>query len=151
MLSLVVSHNAFVTHVEGLSGQWHLTPDEDGVVLEGVTRPFGNSVPSIFERPQPMAGFGAECKRLIDNGKVAGVEGMENLISKVYFSGDPSESFENLLRILDEIAAKAKKIGDAQRVFFQLGFRALLLEESDSFLDLSTCWLRAQENYEMMY
>jgi hypothetical protein len=151
MLSLVVQHNNFVSHLMNISGNWHLTPDEYGTMLEGVARPFGTSVPSIFERPQPMAGFGAECKRLVDNRKIATIEEVSALVSRLHFSENPSESFENLIRILDDIARKAKKIGDSQRLFFQYGFRALLLEESESFLDLSKCWLSAQETFEMMH
>lgn len=152
MLSLVVSHNRLVRQIDTLSNNWHLdteNPSDDDIL--GVARPFGTSVATILERPQPMAGFGAECKRLIDNGKIQSVAEVDTLIDGLHFSGDPAESFNTLLRILEEIAAKAKRIGDSQRIYFQLAFRALLTEESDSYLDLTTCWLKAQENFEMLY
>lgn len=152
MLSLVVSHNRLVAHINTLSNNWHLGSErDDNAEAVGVARPFGTSVATILERPQPMAGFGAECKRLIDNNKIECVADIDSLIDQLHYSGDPEESFNTLLRVLEEIAAKAKRIGDSQRIYFQLAFRALLTEESDSYLDLSTCWLKAQENFEMLY
>lgn len=153
MRGLVVAHNHFVTHVNAQSGAWHLVgsrDDEEGNV-EGVNRPFGKSVPSIFERPQAMAGFGAECKRLVSLGKLSDVNEVNALINETRFSSDPAEAFENLLRILNDIASRSKKIGDSQRAYFQYAFRALLLKESESYLDLSTCWVSAKEMFDVLH
>ena len=147
MKTLLVLYHDFVARIMECAGDWSATSEEEG----GLVRPFGANVPSIFARPQPMAGFGAECKRLLSNGMVDNVETLNDIIPKLFFSEEPSVALEQLLRVLDEIAKKAKRIGDAQRLYFQLAIRALLLPESDSYLDLSACWLRGQENYEMMY
>src|SRR5689334_5631612 len=56
-----------------------------------------------------------------------------------------------LLRNLEQISKKAKRIGDSQRVYFQFAIRALLLPDSDTYCDLSRCWLKGQEDFEMMY
>lgn len=147
MKTLLVSYHQFITHVATASNAWSADTDEE----DAPTRPFGNSVVSVFARPQPMAGFGAECKRLVKNGSINSLLSIEEIVSKLHFSDDPHLALNQLLRILDQIAVKAKRIGDAQRAYFQLAIRALFLPESDSYLDLSRCWLRGQENYEMMY
>lgn len=147
MKTLLVLYHDFIAGIMDRVGDWSATPEDDG----GLLRPFGTNVPSIFARPQPMAGFGAECKRLVSNRIIDNVEALNEIIPKLFFSGEPSVALDQLLQVLDEIAKKAKRIGDAQRLYFQLAIRALLLPESESYLDLSRCWLRGQENYEMMY
>ena len=147
MKSLLVLCHEFIGRIGECAGDWNPNPEDEG----GVVRPFGTNVPSIFARPQPMAGFGAECKRLISHGAIKDVKDLHQLIPKLAFSGEPAEALDQLVQILDEIAKKAKRIGDAQRLYFQLAIRALLLPDSDTYLDLSRCWLKGQENYEMMY
>lgn len=147
MRTLLLSYHRFITHVAAASNNWSADTDEQ----DAPSRPFGNNVISVFARPQPMAGFGAECKRLVKNKSIPDLADIERLIPRLYFSESPDLALGQLLRILDQIATKAKRIGDAQRAYFQLAMRALLLPESDSYLDLSRCWLRGQENYELMY
>lgn len=147
MKTLLVLYHDFISRVAVLAGEWSAAPDDDG----GVVRPFGTNVASIFARPQPMAGFGAECKRLASNRAIQNIEDLHDIIPNLTFSGEPAQALDELLRVLDQIAKKAKRIGDAQRLYFQLALRALLLPDSDTYLDLSRCWLRGQENYEMLY
>lgn len=148
MKTLLILYHDFITKIRDLAGDWGTAGDEDG---GPVIRPFGTNVPSIFARPQPMAGFGAECKRLVSNGVVENIDLLKQIIPKLYFSSEPSTALDQLLQVLDQIAKKAKRIGDAQRLYFQIAIRALLLPSSESYLDLSRCWLKGQENYEMMY
>lgn len=147
MKTLLVLYNDFISKVAQLAGDWSSASEDDG----GVVRPFGTNVASIFARPQPMAGFGAECKRLVVNDQIKNIEDLKEIIAKLSFSEDSAQALDQLLEILDQIAKKAKRIGDAQRLYFQLALRALLLPDSDTYLDLSRCWLKGQENYEMMY
>lgn len=147
MKTLLILYNDFISKVVQLAGDWSPASEDDG----GVVRPFGTNVASIFARPQPMAGFGAECKRLVANGLIKNIEDLNKFINQLSFSEDPHQALDQLLEILDQIAKKAKRIGDAQRLYFQLALRALLLPDSDTYLDLSRCWLKGQENYEMMY
>jgi hypothetical protein len=138
MKTLLVLYHDFIARIADRAGDWSATPEEEG----GLPRPFGANVPSIFARPQPMAGFGAECKRLVSNRTIDNIEALNEIIPKLFFSGEPSVALDQLLQVLDEIAKKAKRIGDAQRLYFQLAVRALLLPESESYLDLSRCWLK---------
>lgn len=152
MRELLLLHDQFVRKVADMSDDWAFL-QENGEEVESneIKRPFGTNVPSIFAKPQAMAGFGAECKRLLQIGAIDDVSSLYEILGNLYFSDDPSISLGNLLIILNDIGAKAKRIGDAQRVYFQFAFRSLLFKESDAHLDLSKCWLRGQEAYEMMY
>ena len=147
MKTLLSLYHRLVRKVKDESGDWSVSTDDDAVV----TRPFGTNVYSILARPQPMAGFGAECKRLIQNRTLNSLDSLGGVIDQLRFKEDAGVALDQLVTILDEIAKKAKRIGDAQRAYFQYAIRALLLPDSECYLDLSRCWLKGQENYEMMY
>ena len=98
-----------------------------------------------------MTGFGAECQRLIHANKLASIDDLLPLIERIHFSRDVDNSMNELLIILDRIANKAKRIGDAQRAYFQFAFRHLLNPNSDCYLDLSGCWLAAEATYTSMF
>lgn len=149
MRSLLMIYHEFIVRVSEQSGGWSYTEDEDDE--EVLARPFGTSIFSILARPQPMAGFGAECKRLLTHGAFKSLDDISALIPRLFFSGDPDQAFRELLQILNEIAQKAKRIGDAQRAYFQFAMRALMLPDSETYLDISRCWLKGQQDYEMMY
>ena len=147
MRHLFIVYHRFIQKVSDLSRSWTALPIEDG----GLANPFGTAVLPIFARPQPMSGFGAECKRLISHRIVRDLDVISREIDRLRFSDEVDVSMEQLLKILEQIARKAKRIGDAQRAYFQFAFRALLLPDNESYLDLSLCWLKGQEDFEMMY
>lgn len=147
MKSLLEHFNRLVARIDDQSDGWSFDND----FSPGVERPFGNSVVSILARSQPMSGFGAECKRLLEKGSISTLHDLGDRISGLHFSGHPNEALSQLITILDHIGKRAKRIGDAQRVYFQLAFRALLLPENNTYQDLSGCWLAAQETYELQY
>jgi hypothetical protein len=149
MLQLLRTYNRLVTRINSLSPSWQ-APDYQRGEFE-VERPFGNFIPSIFSKVQPMTGFGAECQRLVRSGQIKRIEDLMPLIQRCTFRGSPDESLQQLLIILDQIVQTAKKIGDAQRTYFQFAFRQLFNKDSDSYLDLSGCWLAGQAAYKSMF
>jgi hypothetical protein len=161
LLALLASYNGLILRIDEQSGHWRLQqPVQDAEALEDdqprerllVERPFGTNVPSIFGKVQPMTGFGAEVKRLIAIKKIGSIADIQALIDRCTFKDDDAnDGLEGLVLILNQIALTAKRIGDAQRLYFQLCFRHLLNEEAESFGDLSACWLTAQETYNMLY
>ena len=98
-----------------------------------------------------MTGFGSACAHLIKKGKYKSIADVIRRIENINFTDSPGQSLNNLLIVLDEIAKKAKKIGDAQRAFFELSFRELFNEDSDAYLDLTNCWLKAKQKYDTLY
>ena len=147
MRTLLLLHSKLMTQAADLAGGWRAPTEDEG----GPTRPFAPNLTSALSRTQPMTGFGAECKRMLKTGSIKSLDEFDGLIDQLHFSDDPERALNDMLTILDQIAKKAKRIGDAQRVYFQLVFRALFQPESDHRFDLSACWLEAQENYELLY
>lgn len=148
MRDLLVVYNKLVSRISELAQSWTYKPED---YEDPIVRPFASNTASIFARAQAMAGFGAECKRLMSLGQISNLSDLEATIAALQFSGEVEPSLVGLLRILDETGLKAKRIGDAQRAYFQCAFRALLMPESETYTDLSRCWLRGQEIYELSY
>lgn len=152
MQQLLIAFNGFSKAVEQLDNGWaFVMPTDDEGGNNGVVRPFATNVASLFSRTQVMTGFGAECQRLLDQGVYPDLKEIGAQAGNLTFSDEPSIAFEQLMIILDRIGKTAKRIGDAQRVYFQYAFRALLNPNSEAYLDLSKCWLSAEEKYQMMF
>jgi hypothetical protein len=151
LLDLLRAYNKLISRINELSEGWEIGKTEEEENYVSVEKPFGSNVPSVFNRVQAMAGFGAECKRLIKQGKISKISDVENLIRECKFTEDPQEALNQLIQILDQIADRARKIGDEQRAYFQICFRQLLNDETDTFQNLSNCWLAAQETFSVLY
>lgn len=147
MGELLSTYNKFCVHLEDRAGGWAFDPDS----AKDLNRPFGTNIASIFSRTQPMAAFGAECKGLIEKGVYASISEINSAIDHLAFIEDPGAALNQLLVVLNQIGSKAKKIGDAQRFYFQLAFRELLMPQAAQFQNLSGAWVSAQEKYEMLY
>ena len=103
----------------------------------GVTgTPFGNAVYKVFSTSQALTGFGAAVGRMKDRGIVSSFDEIVGMIAELKEDSE-SEWFRNLLVKLNTIKETAKKIGNAQRMFFHYFFRELLNKDSDSYLDLN--------------
>lgn len=148
MQDLLVIYNKLVSRISDLAQGWTYRPEE---YEDPIARPFASNTVSIFSRAQAMAGFGAECKRLITVGQISNLSNLDAAIQALHFTGEVETSLVGLLKILDETGLKAKRIGDAQRAYFQCAFRAMMMPESETYTDLSRCWLRGQEIYELSY
>jgi len=148
MLDLLKVYNRLIKQVDLLAPAWQAHANT--LLDEGVD-PFGTNIYSIFTKVQPMCGFGAECHRLIKLGIFTSLSEIEGVITRTRFAEAPEGCLAELLKILDEIKTDSKKIGDSQRLYFQLLFRMLLTPTSDSFQDLGNSWLAAQQAYTVMY
>jgi hypothetical protein len=147
MSELLACYNNFAKHIFEKSKNWSFDPDR----TPEISRPFGANVAAIFAKTQPMAAFGAECESLLKKGVYSSISEISEQAEKLAFAKNPHESLDQLVLILNQIGGKAKKIGDAQRYYFQLAFRELLLPDATHHLDLSYAWAGAQEKYEMLY
>ena len=112
--------------------------DDDELIEYGISEsPFGKKVSKIFSTSQALTGFGAAVGKMISGmidkleEKIEGYIWMMELLSK-----------------LDRIKVSSKKIGNAQRMFFQYFYRELLNSESDSYLNLDAA---VQNGYKKYY
>lgn len=147
MADLLACYNKLATHVNDNANNWTFDPKR----TPEISRPFGDNVAAIFAKTQPMAAFGAECESLLKKGVYSSISEISDQIDSLEFRANPLRSLDQLILILGQIGGKAKKIGDAQRYYFQLAFRELLLPDAAHHLDLSNAWAGAQEKYEMLY
>ena len=147
MKVLLVLHNKLTRIIPEKADNWSPKIEEEG----GVARPFGSSVHSVLTRAQPMTGFGAECRRLLKTGSIENINEISELLDNLNFPCAPSEGLNDMIEVLDRISKRAKRIGDEQRLYFQLVTRSLLQPESEARYNLSACWLLAEEKYQLLY
>ncbi|MQU62333.1 hypothetical protein GHO25_04220 [Pseudomonas sp. FSL R10-1350] len=105
--------------------------DED---LRTNANPFGREVYKIFNKSQPLTGFGAAIAELMGSGVISGLNDIDDLVPRLVF-GD-----NDLLRLnkyLDDIREESKKIGNGQRIYFKLFFKYLLDRDGSSYLNVS--------------
>ena len=120
--------------------------NDSGQPFEG--RPFGDSVVSIFSKSQPLTGFGAALGKLKDHGAFENFGAVKQLIENRLSADDAPQAIAALLRRLEAIRLRSKKIGNAQRLYFQFFFRELFNQSSDSFCHLETAVAEAYKKYE---
>lgn len=109
-------------------------PDDVEEDLRTNANPFGREVYKIFNKSQPLTGFGAAIAELMGSGVIAGLNDIDNLIPSLVFNDN------DLLRLnkyLDDIREKSKKIGNGQRIYFKLFFKYLLDRDGSSYLNVS--------------
>ncbi|HIE3934541.1 TPA: hypothetical protein ACXNHW_005614 [Pseudomonas aeruginosa] len=127
---------AFDNHFTGWS-----YPDDVDEDLRTTANPFGREVYKIFNKSQPLTGFGAAVAELIATGAIAGLDDIGALVPELVFEEN------DLLRInkfLDDIRGESKKIGNGQRIFFKLFFKYLLDRDGSSYLRVSDSLERAK-------
>ncbi|MCC7681051.1 hypothetical protein [Janthinobacterium sp. FW305-128] len=116
-------------------------PDDVDEDMRTAANPFGREVYKIFNKSQPLSGFGAAIAELISSGTIKGLDDIKSLVPNLEFEEN------DLIRInkfLDDIRGEAKKIGNGQRIFFKLFFKYLLDHDGSSFLKVSDSLERAK-------
>lgn len=119
---------------------WVYPSDVDADLQIGAN-PFGREVYKVFNKSQPLTGFGAAVADLIASGAIAGLGDIDELVPHLDFDD------ADMLRVnkfLDDIRSGYKKIGNGQRIYFKLFFKYLLDRESGSYLKVSESLERAK-------
>lgn len=88
-----------------------------------------------FKRPQALSGFGAAIGLLRDGGDVGSFADLP--IDKIVVGEDPTEFLAALNSSIENINKRAKRIGNAQRLYFRQFFKMLFWKESGCYLNLS--------------
>ncbi|MGC5686129.1 hypothetical protein [Pseudomonas haemolytica] len=128
------AHFMFVDHLQKITNNWEYPDDEDEIPPEYRVqgRPFGSSPYRIFNRTQALTGFGAAAGSLIEQGILKNIIDITALIPRLKID-DHEIQMLHINKCLDEIKKEAKKIGNAQRMFFRYFFRALFDNSQDEF------------------
>jgi len=97
--------------------------------------PFGKSILDIFKKSQVITGFGAGLGGLKDENGLDLIK-VRELFEKINAGSDDWDYvIYQLLKHLDIIKEKSKKIGNDQRYYFRYFFKGLFDIESDSYLN----------------
>lgn len=99
--------------------------------LRTVANPFGREVYKIFNKSQPLTGFGAAVAELIASGAIAGLDEISELSQRLEFG---TNDLLSINKYLDDVRSASKKIGNGQRIYFKLFFKYLLDREGSTFL-----------------
>lgn len=127
-------HSMIKSFDQSLPG-WVYPSDEEDVDenFKTSSNPFGKNLPKIFNRSQPITGFGAAISELVESESIQGFNDLNTLIGKLVISED---DLLLLNKHLDDVKEKSKKIGNGQRIFFRLFFKNLFDKDGRSFLKI---------------
>ena len=110
--------------------------------------PFGKKASKIFSSSQALTGFGAAAGKMKDLNIIKTLEDIVEMLDKLKENNQGYAWMMEMLVRLDVIKSNSKKIGNAQRMFFQYFFRELFNMESDSYLKLEDA---VQNGYNKYY
>jgi hypothetical protein len=129
-------HHSFVDNLQKISGNWEYPDAQDIAPEYHITGlPFGSAPYKIFNRPQALTGFGAAIGSLIDHDVLMNLSDLNTVIPQLKLQ-DANNDLLHINKCLDEIKQEAKKIGNAQRMFFRYFFRNLFdKSQSDYYLN----------------
>jgi hypothetical protein len=88
-----------------------------------------------FKRPQALSGFGAAIGLLRDSNDVESF--LQLPIDQIIVGAEPAEFISRLNASIENINKRAKRIGNAQRLFFRQFFKMLFWRDSGCYLNLS--------------
>jgi len=128
----ISTFHGFVVKINDLAGDGQMN---DEVSTEGSV--WGRTAKQIFKKQQAMAGFGAAVGKLRDNQIINGFSGIEETTSRIELGCDSADFFlAEFNKTMRWISDNTKKIGNAQRMYFQYYFRELFNSQGDGFLSL---------------
>ena len=110
--------------------------------------PFGKKASKIFSSSQALTGFGAAVGKMKELKLIKSLTDIVGMLEKLEESNEGYTWMMEMLVKLDTIKSSSKKIGNAQRMFFQYFFRELFNTESDSYLSLEDA---VQNGYKKYY
>ncbi len=126
----------------------HVITEEDLQEYQIGESPFGKKASKIFSSSQALTGFGAAVGKMKDLKLIKSLTDIVGMLEKLEENNEGYTWMMEMLVKLDTIKSSSKKIGNAQRMFFQYFFRELFNTESDSYLSLEDA---VQNGYKKYY
>lgn len=132
----ILSWDRFIRKVENFQMSLPREPDgnEDQEPDEAGKREWAFTGIQAFKRSQALAGFGAAIGLLGDEGEQLNFNNLP--IDQIQVGAEPAEFIAALNESIAMINKRAKRIGNAQRLFFRQFFKMLFWADSGSYLDL---------------
>lgn len=126
----------------------HIVTEDDLHEYQIGESPFGKKASKIFSSSQALTGFGAAVGKMKDLEIIKSLVNIVEMLEKLKEKNDGYVWMMDMLLKLDVIKSSSKKIGNAQRMFFQYFFRELFNSESDSYLNLD---IAVENGYKKYY
>lgn len=139
----LTSWHRFITKIIDLSEDVRLSDD----YIEKNGTPFGKNTIQVFKKPQAMSGFGAAIGKMIDFKMISSFDDLNTIIDALELQ-EPLDFLEEINRSLEWIKLNTKKIGNAQRSYFQYFFRELFNKDTDSYKNLQLSATSALRKYQ---
>jgi hypothetical protein len=133
----------FVSKMNNLCG----TNEVSAEFLEQYSNPFGRGAQQVFKKAQAVSGFGAAIGRLKDFGLINSFDDVTIRVEDLSLD-NPIAFLDDINRCMHWIMSNSKKIGNAQRSFFQYFFREILNPEGDNYLKPETATGAALRKYQ---
>lgn len=119
---------------------WHTFIEQIGIATSQATLsedeqtyPMGKSASQCFKKAQAITGFGAAIGRLVDFKLISGFTDVQKDALSLSAPTDPVAFLEELNKVGAWINNNAKRIGNAQRMFYQYYFRELFNPEGTQY------------------
>lgn len=134
----LLTYKAMLDQLEAKTNSWKYNIDNiEEQALKLNTNAFGKSILDIFKKSQVLTGFGAAIGHLKE-AKNLSLADIEKMIPHIKAENDDwNIALCHLLKQLDLVKEKSKKIGNDQRYFFKFFFRGLLNPDSDQYLNFN--------------
>ncbi|RVT48611.1 hypothetical protein EMM73_01315 [Rheinheimera sediminis] len=131
-IEFIKLYHSMTSRFQGFIANWTY-PDDVDEQFQTTSNPFGKNLTKIFNRSQPITGFGAAISELIESESISNFNDANDIIEKLTIEED---DLLLLNKHLDDVKDRAKKIGNGQRIFFRLFFKNLFDKEGRSFMNI---------------
>ena len=122
--SFIISFNNFVKRVDEIIGDWK-------VEEEDLPTAYGLNAYQIFAKSIVLAGYGAALYKLMQRGDINSFEDINSIISKMD-KQNVKEALTEIIKNLDYIKSKAKKIGNDHRCYFHFIFLKFFSDDKEN-------------------
>ncbi|MEH6783122.1 MAG: DUF262 domain-containing protein [Alcanivorax jadensis] len=129
----VLSLYAFIENANKVLGSGSLKKE----AIEGMNI-WGKDIMRCLKRDQVYAGFGAALGKLKDHSLIDSLDKIPELCKELKIDSDEDTALLSLNSALDYISKNTKKIGNAQRLFFQFYFRDIFNSEGETYLNIES-------------
>lgn len=149
------THKELLDVLVDKSDNWTYNADAaKDTVFKLNSNPFGKTILDIFKKSQAITGLGAALGFIRERKEINLIQIREQFPSIYADSNDWNSALLELLKTLDLIKEKSKKIGNDQRYFFKFFFRGLLTPDSDCYMNFNKAcayaydYLRTEKEYK---
>jgi hypothetical protein len=120
----------FISHIQKLNLKY---PEPDDAATDAV-KLWGLTGVQIFKKAQAVSGFGAAIGLLRDDDFAVTFDSLE--IDNLVVGADHDDFMVEFNKVIDSLNTRAKRIGNAQRLFFRQFFKMLFWRDSGCYLNM---------------